>query len=60
MKLTKAIEILESFQPEANYPPDPQAWEAFKLGIQALKYYLKVRKGPYHNQISLLPGETKD
>lgn len=60
MTLEKAIEILEDIK--LNDPPcwEPDANNALKLGIEALKYCEKIPCLPIRPGRNPLPGETKD
>ena len=57
MKIDKAIEIKLQWRKDGYPPALADEMNADMLSIEALKYYRKVRTGPYHSSIPLLPGE---
>lgn len=59
MKLEKAIEILERKVKQNVFQVDPDALEALKLGIEALKMIAERRYKPGGMFFHDLPGETK-
>jgi hypothetical protein len=58
MKLTQAIEILESWQAGGFATRIDDMNPALKLGIEALKEVKKARSGDPALDGELLPGET--
>lgn len=60
MKLTKAIEILETEVHLAERQPETGIYDALKLLIEAGKRLEYCRSGEYNPPFELLPGETED
>lgn len=60
MKIPEAIEILLDLTRYDYNPTNPDAQDALKLGIEALKDLRKHRKYPQSGVNPKLPGETED
>lgn len=60
MKLTKAIEILETFTTHTGFSHPVDFENAVKLGGEALKVFVRRRKAHADACTGLLPGETKE
>lgn len=60
MKLSKAIEIDERLVKHADSVIISEEVDAIKLGIEALKFVVKVRGQPHYLHTGLLPGETEE
>lgn len=59
MTINKAIEILGKMLVGVEAFDDPDEPDAIKLGIEALKWELKLRQSPGPKYVHNLPGETK-
>jgi len=60
MTIDKAIQILSDEPETLDWENEPQAIEALKLGIEALKRVKYVRETYQKSSYVLLPGETED
>jgi len=60
MKLSKAIEILDTHQCDLPRNKVPDLIDAIKLGINALIREQSNRINPHFVSIGILPGETPD
>ena len=60
MRLERAIEILSDEPETLDWENEPQAIDALRLGIEALKRLTKLRQGIAEPIYYLLPGETKE
>ena len=60
MKVTEAIEILDHLITISSHMPNPDHWDAIKLGIEGLKRLQTYRERKYYYARTLLPGETTE
>ncbi|MBA7690267.1 hypothetical protein ES703_98792 [subsurface metagenome] len=58
--LVKAIEELTEITNYTTHRPSSSKVEAIKLGIEALKAWMRLKEGHQFTETSLLPGETED
>ena len=60
MKIEKAIQVLDDYNPEEEYHNYGDIWEDLKLGIEALKAIRNYRNRTHPGLPFRLPGETED
>ncbi len=60
MKISKAIELLQTEYDTADRTVEPDFYHALKLGIEALKVFHWSRTHKYPSNSQILPGEEPE
>ena len=60
MKITEAVELLETFRDEGEEDLPPDVEPAINLGIEALKQLQGLHKLPHGSPLPPLTGETPE